>query len=198
MSEIAKSTGQADNNQASNNTEKTVFGFWLYLMTDCVLFASLFAMFAVLHNNTFGGPAGRDLFSLPYALVETLILLTSSFVCGLAMLAVYKKQKNTAVLLFAVTFILGLAFLGMEVSEFRHLVADGNSWQRSGFLSSYFTLVGTHGLHITVGLLWMAVLIIRVMRSGFSQVAIRRLVRRRDLDTLDSIAAAIEADLATE
>jgi len=175
MSEIAKSTGQADNNQASNNTEKTVFGFWLYLMTDCVLFASLFAMFAVLHNNTFGGPAGRDLFSLPYALVETLILLTSSFVCGLAMLAVYKKQKNTAVLLFAVTFILGLAFLGMEVSEFRHLVADGNSWQRSGFLSSYFTLVGTHGLHITVGLLWMAVLIIRVMRSGFSQVAIRRL-----------------------
>src|SRR5580693_1750556 len=99
-------------------TNRTVFGFWVYLMTDCVLFASLFATFAVLRNNTFGGPSGAQLFSLRYALTETLILLTSSFTCGLAVLAAQQRKKNLVVLLFSLTFLLGITFLSMELSEF--------------------------------------------------------------------------------
>ncbi|HSX31470.1 MAG TPA: cytochrome o ubiquinol oxidase subunit III [Candidatus Saccharimonadales bacterium] len=138
-------------------TEKTVFGFWVYLMTDCVLFAALFATYSVLHMNTYGGPNGHELFKLPYVLVETMALLTSSFTCGLAMISAQRNNKQQVLLWLAVTFLLGLTFLGLELSEFRHMVLEGNSWRRSGFLSSYFTLVGTHGLHITFGLIWMSV-----------------------------------------
>ena len=139
-------------------TEKTVFGFWVYLMTDCVLFASLFAVYAVLHGNTFGGPGGKDIFKLPYVMIETFALLTSSFTCGLAMLAAQRKAKQQVLFWLGVTFLLGITFLCLELNEFHHLVAEGNSWRRSGFLSSYFTLVGTHGLHITIGLIWMAIM----------------------------------------
>jgi cytochrome o ubiquinol oxidase subunit 3 len=154
---------------------KAIFGFWVYIMTDCVLFAGLFATYAVLHNSTFGGPSGRDLFSLPFVLTETLLLLTSSFTCGLAMLAAYRKDKAQVIFWFGVTFLLGLAFLTMELTEFRHLAAEGNSWRRSGFLSSFFTLVGTHGLHITVGLSWMVVMAAKVLRGGLTSANIRRL-----------------------
>lgn len=165
----------AEQTEAAKRHDKTVFGFWLYLMTDCVLFASLFAVYAVLHNNTFGGPTGRELFSLPYALTETLILLTSSFTCGLAILAAARKNKQAVLICFAITFMLGAAFLGMELTEFRHLAAEGNSWQRSGFLSSFFTLVGTHGLHITVGLLWTVVMLVQLVRRGLTHATVRRL-----------------------
>jgi cytochrome o ubiquinol oxidase subunit 3 len=154
---------------------KTTFGFWVYIMTDCVLFASLFAVYAVLHNNTFGGPSGHQLFDLPYVLGETLILLTSSFTCGLAMLSAEKRDKQKVLFWFGITFLLGLSFLGLELHEFRHLYLEGNSWRRSGFLSSYFVLVGTHGLHITVGLLWMAVMMVRVFKQNLSESTIRRL-----------------------
>jgi cytochrome o ubiquinol oxidase subunit 3 len=154
---------------------KAIFGFWVYIMTDCVLFAGLFATYAVLHNNTFGGPSGRELFSLPFVLTETLLLLTSSFTCGLAMLAAYRKDKALVIFWFGVTFLLGLAFLTMELTEFRHLAQEGNSWRRSGFLSSFFTLVGTHGLHITVGLSWMVVMAAKVLRGGLTSANIRRL-----------------------
>jgi cytochrome o ubiquinol oxidase subunit 3 len=154
---------------------KSLFGFWVYLMTDCVLFASLFATFAVLRNNTFGGPSGTQLFSLPFVLAETLILLTSSFVCGLAILAARRRDKRQVLILFGITFLLGLAFLSMEITEFHHLVVEGNSWRRSGFLSAFFTLVGTHGLHITVGLLWMMTLMIQVARKGLKTATVRRL-----------------------
>lgn len=139
-------------------TDKTVFGFWVYLMTDCVLFASLFAVYAVLHRNTFGGPSGYELFRLPYVLVETFALLISSFTCGLAMLAAQRNARKEVLFWLGVTFLLGLTFLCMELSEFHGMVQEGNSWRRSGFLSSYFTLVGTHGLHITFGLIWMSVM----------------------------------------
>jgi len=155
--------------------DKTIFGFWVYLMTDCVLFACLFATYAVLHANTAGGPSGAELFKLPAVLAETLILLTSSFTCGLAMLAVHKGKKAHVLAGFAVTFLLGAAFLAIELSEFRSLVIEGNSWWRSGFLSSFFTLVGTHGLHITIGLLWMVVMMVRLIRQGFSRNMLRRL-----------------------
>jgi cytochrome o ubiquinol oxidase subunit 3 len=175
MSE-AESAAMTDVIVPGQETEqKSVFGFWVYIMTDCVLFASLFATYGVLHNNTFGGPSAAKLFSLHYVLVETLLLLTSSFTCGLAMLAVNHGHRGKMLGWFGVTFILGLSFLVMEISEFAKFDRMGDSWRRSGFLSSYFTLVGTHGLHITIGLLWMLVMMIRVSRKGLSQVNIRRL-----------------------
>jgi cytochrome o ubiquinol oxidase subunit III len=158
-----------------HNTEKTVLGFWIYLMTDCVLFASLFAVYAVLHGNTYGGPGSKELFDLPYVLIETMLLLTSSFTCGLAMLAAQRRNKQQILFWLGVTALLGLSFLGMELSEFRHLVIDGNSWRRSGFLSSYFTLVGTHGLHITIGLIWMATMMLFVVKRGLTHGILKRL-----------------------
>lgn len=155
---------------------RTVFGFWLYLMTDCILFATLFAAYAVLHTHTYGGPSARELFSLPYALGETLMLLASSFTCGLAMLFAHRLQKNKSLILFAFTFLLGLSFLWMEGREFAHLIQEGNSWQKSAFLSSYFTLVGTHGLHIISGLLWIAVMFVQIVFFGFSLDVLKRLM----------------------
>ncbi len=154
---------------------KSLFGFWIYIMTDCVLFASLFATYAVLHGNTYGGPGAKELFSLNFVLAETLILLTSSFVCGLAMLAARRGDKRQVLMLFGLTFVLGLAFLGLELTEFHHLYAEGNSWRRSGFLSAFFTLVGTHGAHITSGLIWMGVMMVRVRQNGLTPVSLRRL-----------------------
>lgn len=154
---------------------RTIFGFWAYLMTDCILFAALFATYAVLHNNTYGGPSGRELFDMPYVLKETLVLLTSSFTCGLGIIAVEKRQKLQTYVWFIVTMLLGLTFLTMELKEFHHLAVTGDSWHRSGFLSSYFTLVGTHGLHITIGLLWMVIVLVQLGRRGFTKGVVRRL-----------------------
>jgi cytochrome o ubiquinol oxidase subunit 3 len=156
-------------------TEKTIFGFWVYLMTDCVLFASLFATFAVLRNNTYGGPSGETLFSPSFVLAETLILLISSFTCGLGILAARRGYLNRVLILFGITFLLGLAFLGLELREFSHLYNEGNSWRRSGFLSAFFTLVGTHGTHISFGLIWMAVMMLKVKKMGLSYMNIKRL-----------------------
>lgn len=154
---------------------KTPFGFWVYLMTDCVLFATLFATYAVLHRNTFGGPSGEELFSLPFVLTETLLLLTSSFTCGLAILGASAGSRRIVLVGLVVTFLLGAAFLGMELHEFAGLVHEGNNWQRSGFLSAFFTLVGTHGAHIAAGLIWIVVLGILVLRRGLTVHTIRKL-----------------------
>jgi len=175
MSEIAISERLKRQNEQQEADSKTIFGFWVYLMTDCLLFASLFATYAVLHGNTFGGPGGKELFDQPFALTETLILLTSSFTCGLATLAMHRRRKDQVMFWFAVTFALGIAFLAMELTEFTHLAHEGNSWRRSGFLTSFFTLVSTHGLHITTGLLWMAVMWIRLARGGLKRSIVRRL-----------------------
>lgn len=169
---IEQANTREEHRQADN---KTLFGFWVYIMTDCVLFASLFATYAVLHNNTNGGPSGSQLFDLHGALAETLLLLTSSFTCGLAMLAVHRRRKQAIYGWLIITFLLGAAFLALELTEFHHLAAAGNSWRRSGFLSAFFTLVGTHGLHITVGLTWMAAMFIKVARKGLTRANVRRL-----------------------
>lgn len=150
-------------------------GFWVYLMTDCILFASLFATFVVLRNNTFGGPSGADIFEMPFVLVETLILLTSSFLCGLGLLAARAGKKTMTLVLFGVTFALGVSFLAMELYEFTKLASEGYGWQRSGFLSAFFTLVGTHGAHILAGLIWMAVMMLRVVQVGLTESNVRRL-----------------------
>jgi cytochrome o ubiquinol oxidase subunit III len=162
-------------NEKQANESKTLFGFWVYLMTDCVLFASLFATFAVLRNNTYGGPTGSELFSLPFVLTETLVLLTSSYTSGLGLLAARRRDKNQVLFWFGITFLLGLFFLTMEVTEFHKLAMEGNSWRRSGFLSAFFTLVGTHGLHITSGLLWMGVMWFKVAKNGFKGQTVQRL-----------------------
>jgi cytochrome o ubiquinol oxidase subunit 3 len=175
MSEATLNSKISRASEEAHADSKTLFGFWVYLMTDCVLFASLFATFAVLHSNTFGGPSAHKLFNLHYALVETLLLLVSSFTCGLGLLAAQTKNKRLVMTWLIVTFLLGASFLVMEVHEFASFVHMGDSWRRSGFLSSYFTLVATHGLHITVGLLWMATMIFRVWKQGFTRTTQRQL-----------------------
>ncbi len=155
---------------------RTVFGFWSYLMTDCILFATLFAVYLVLHNNTFGGPSSKELYDLPYALTETFILLTSSFICGPAMLAAHRLKKHLVIAFFSIAFLLGLSFVIMEVSEFTKMVHEGNSWRKSAFLSSYFTLVGTHGLHVSIGLLWMLIMMVQVALRGITLITLKRLM----------------------
>ena len=178
MSELIADAKMVQLNKQIERSEKSstaVFVFWVYLMTDCVLFASLFAVFSVLRNNTYGGPSGAQLFSLPYVLIETLALLSSSFTCGLALLSAQRRHKKQTLLWLGVTFALGLTFLGLEITEFHKFVTMGDSWHRSGFLSSYFTLVGTHGAHITIGLLWMAVMGVFIYKRGLGPLALKRL-----------------------
>ncbi len=155
---------------------RTVLGFWIYLMTDCLIFASLFATYAVLKNNTFGGPTSQEIFSLPMTFAETMILLSSSVTCGFGMLSTVKDKKNWAILWFAVTFLLGASFIAIELTEFTHLVQEGHSWKVSGFLTSFFSLVGTHGLHVSFGLLWMLVMMGQLAWKGITIHTFRRLV----------------------
>lgn len=157
-------------------TDKVVFGFWIYIMSDCILFASIFATYAVLHNNTFGGDGAKELFSMPYVLVETFLLLTSSFTYGLAMLATNKQAKHQVLFWLFITFLLGLAFICMEVNEFHKLIGEGNTPQKSAFLSAFFTLVGTHGLHVSAGLVWMILLMLQVRQHGISAISTRKLM----------------------
>jgi cytochrome o ubiquinol oxidase subunit III len=154
-----------------------VFGFWIYLMTDLVIFAALFATFIVLRNATFGGPSGHTLFELPTVIEETLLLLSSSFTCSLATLAVHRKQRNWVIFWFLVTFVLGAAFLFLEIREFSQFIHEGAGPERSAFLSSFFILVGTHGFHITLGLLWMIVALFRVYLRPLSAMAISQIFR---------------------
>ena len=155
--------------------DRVMFGFWIYLMTDLLMFAVLFAVYAVLHNNTSGGATGRELFSLPLALAETLILLTSSFICGIAMIAARRGKKTQALVWFGVTFVLGVAFLSLELREFASFIREGHTLQSNAFLSSFFVLVGTHGLHITSGLLWMGITMIFVIKRGLNSHLVRKL-----------------------
>jgi cytochrome o ubiquinol oxidase subunit III len=152
-----------------------IFGFWLYILTDCILFATLFATYAVLHNNTFGGPSMKELTSLPYVFTETMLLLTSSFTYGLSMLALYKKNRPQVMFWLGLTFLLGLGFIGMEVNEFAHMIHEGHTWQTSGALSAFFTLVGTHGLHVFTGLIWMVVLMVQLAVYNIDSHMTRRL-----------------------
>jgi cytochrome o ubiquinol oxidase subunit 3 len=173
-------TYHADGHAGAHHPEhddgsKTTFGFWIYLMSDCLIFATLFATFGVLANATAGGPGGAVLFELPYVLGETLLLLISSFTFGMAMLGMQKRQHTTVISWLAVTFVFGAGFIGMEVVEFVKLIHDGAGPHVSAFLSSYFALVGTHGLHVTAGLLWIAVMMHQVYKFGLTGVTRRRL-----------------------
>jgi cytochrome o ubiquinol oxidase subunit 3 len=155
--------------------ERTLFGFWIYLMTDLLMFSVLFAVYSVLRNNTFGGETGHELFSLPLVLTETILLLTSSFTVGIAMIAARQSKQRQALIWFAITFALGLSFLLLEINEFATLFREGHTLQSNAFLSSYFVLVGTHGLHITFGLLWMAITMAFVVKRGLNPALARKL-----------------------
>lgn len=156
-------------------TDRVMFGFWVYLMTDLLMFAVLFAVYAVLSGATAGGPSAKDLFKPELALAETLILLTSSFTCGIAMIAARRANKNQVLIWFGITFLLGLAFLGIELYEFAEFIHEGHTWRTSAFLSSFFVLVGTHGLHITSGLLWLGVVLFFVIKRGLNSGMVRKL-----------------------
>lgn len=155
---------------------KALFGFWAYIMSDCLLFASIFATYAVLHTSTAGGPTSQELFSMPFVLVETLILLLSSFTYGLVTLYAHHHNSKKMVLAYlAITFVLGAMFLAMEFHEFSSLWHEGNGPGRSAFLSAFFTLVGTHGLHVTAGLIWMGTVFAQVWRNGVHEVTLRNI-----------------------
>ena len=155
--------------------QKTQLGFWIYLMTDCILFGTLFATYIVLRNGTNGGPAGSDIFDLQFVFIETIILLVSSLTCGLALLLTRYGKIRAAIVLLITTILLGASFLAMELVEFARLLGEGYGWQTSGFLTAFFTLVGVHGAHIAVGMIWLAVLTVRLIWRGSNQHMVRRL-----------------------
>lgn len=156
--------------------ETKVFGFWIYLMSDCILFASLFATYAVLVNGTAGGPSGKDIFDLKFVLVETFLLLFSSITYGMAMIAMNKGKVGGVNTWLFLTFLFGLGFVAMEIYEFHHLIAEGFGPDRSAFLSSFFALVGTHGLHVTSGLIWIIAMMIQVSKFGLTATNKTRLM----------------------
>jgi cytochrome o ubiquinol oxidase subunit 3 len=153
----------------------TLLGFWIYLMSDCLLFASLFATYAVLGRNYAGGPTGAELFDLTLIAINTGFLLMSSITFGFAMISAQAKKLGAAMLWLGVTGLLGLAFLSLELYEFYHLIHQGAGPQRSGFLTSFFALVGTHGLHVLFGFIWLVTLIVQLKKHGLSAENFRRL-----------------------
>jgi len=154
----------------------TLLGFWLYLMSDLLIFASLFAVYGVLGRSYAAGPTGADLFDLPLVAVNTAMLLFSSITYGFAMLSMQRRNIPGVLAWLAVTGLFGLAFLGIELYEFSHLIHQGAGPQRSAFLSSFFALVGTHGLHVTFGIVWLVVLMVQVQRYGLHAANQRRLL----------------------
>jgi cytochrome o ubiquinol oxidase subunit 3 len=160
---------------ASSDSQTPQLGFWLYLMTDCLLFASLFATFAVLRNNTAGSVGSADIVDMNYVLLQTLLLLTSSATSGFALITARAKQYTPALIWLLVTIVLGLGFLTLELHEFQTLIDDGHGWQTSAFLSAFFTLVGTHGLHILAGLVWASVLTWVLLFKGITARYLKQL-----------------------
>src|ERR1700712_1356222 len=153
----------------------TLLGFWLYLMSDCLVFACLFATYGVLGRNYAGGPTGAELFELPTVAINPSLLLLSSITYGFAVLEMQRNRVPAVLAWLAITGLFGLGFLGLELNEFAHLISEGNGPQRSAFLSSFFTLVGTHGLHVTFGIVWLVTLMVQVGKHGITPENKRRL-----------------------
>jgi cytochrome o ubiquinol oxidase subunit 3 len=154
----------------------TLLGFWIYLMSDALIFATLFATYGVLSSSFAGGPRPREIFELPLVAVNTGLLLVSSITYGMAMIDMQAGRKRAVQAWLAVTALFGAGFIGIELYEFGNLIAEGATPQRSAFLSAFFTLVGTHGLHVTFGLIWIGVMLAQVARRGLSVENRRRLV----------------------
>ena len=152
------------------------YGFWVFLLSDIIMFSAFFAAYAVLAGETAGGPGGRDLFDLTNVGLETGLLLLSSFTCGLATLSATARRESWFYAAMAATFVLGVAFVALEAREFAGMVAEGAGPQRSAFLSAFFTLVGCHGLHVTAGLLWLLTMMAQVFFKGFRDDIQRRIL----------------------
>jgi len=154
----------------------TLLGFWVYLMSDCLIFACLFAAYGVLGREFAGGPTAAEVLELPTVAVNTTLLLLSSITYGFAVLEMQRDRQNPMMMWLAVTGLLGAGFITLELREFAHLISIGAGPQRSAFLSSFFTLVGTHGLHVSSGILWLIVLMVQVGKKGLISANKRRLM----------------------
>jgi cytochrome o ubiquinol oxidase subunit III len=152
------------------------YGFWIFLLSDIIMFSAFFAAYAVLVGETAGGPSGKDLFNLGSVGLETACLLLSSFTCGLASIGARARRGLWFYGAMAVTFVLGAAFLSLEIREFAGMVARGAGPTRSAFLSAFFTLVGCHGLHVTAGLLWLLTMMAQVFAKGYRPDILRRVL----------------------
>ena len=174
---VAAAGGNGDEPAPPDVYEQRAFGFWLYLMSDAIIFSLLFATYAVMARNNAGGPTANTLFSLPNAFAETMLLLFSSITFGLATLAMKSGEKERMLSWLAVTFLLGLGFVGLEIREFHGMVRAGAGPDRSGVLSAFFTLVGTHGLHVTFGLIWILIMTSQVVIKGLTVPVTSRFLR---------------------
>ena len=170
-------TDYSETSQHVDTLDTRAFGFWIYLMSDLVLFSAIFATHAVLARSYAGGPTGKDLFDLTYTFSETLVLLFSSTACGLAMLAMHAGKKRRVLGWLVVTFLLGLGFITMEINEFSGMIRNGHGPSQSAYLSAFFTLVGTHGAHVAAGVVWMVVMAGQIAVKGLTRPVRSRLMR---------------------
>ncbi|MFC4808147.1 cytochrome o ubiquinol oxidase subunit III [Paenibacillus sp. GCM10023250] len=154
--------------------EMRTFGFWIYLMTDIMIFGTFFATYIVLRDSTAGGPGPGELFELGGVIASTFILLTSSYTCGLAVLAMQRGRTRALIGWLGITALLGAVFIGLEVKEFAQFASEGATMSTSAFLSAFFTLVGTHGIHVTIGLGWMIALMMQLAKQGITPVTRRK------------------------
>lgn len=177
QAESSASTVLASDHEETSDFEAREFGFWLYLMSDAIIFALLFATYVVMSQNIAAGPGGKMLFSLPHTMGETFLLLCSSLTFGFATLASMARQKGRVILWLIVTIALGIGFIAMELSEFRGMIDAGATPQVSGFLSAFFTLVGTHGLHVSFGMLGILVMMGQILTKGLTPPVLSRLYR---------------------
>nr|WP_169833528.1 cytochrome (ubi)quinol oxidase subunit III [Methylobrevis pamukkalensis] len=166
--------GHGEGGPASRYVTVT-YGFWMFLLSDIIMFSAFFAGYAVLSGATAGGPAARELFELPRVALQTGLLLTSSFTCGLGSLASHRRDMVWTQIWLLVTGLLGAGFLALEMQEFAVMVADSAGPTRSAFLSSFFALVGCHGLHVGLGLLWLGTMMAQIWVKGFRDDILRRL-----------------------
>jgi len=155
---------------------KVTFGFWSYIMTDFIMFAALFATYAVLHNNIYGGIGIAQVASMTPVLVQTIVMIAISLVFGFSLVALHRAKRCGVLFWLVVTFLLGLTFLGLEFHAFSAILASGYSWQSSAFLSAYFTLLGVHALHVVVGLIWIAILMIQIKMQNLTTMIKTRLI----------------------
>ena len=174
QSVTAHMSGHGSDHGHADQEELKVLGFWIFLVTDCLFFATFFAAYAVLHSHTNGGFTAKD-FDIPGFIAETFILLVSSFTSGIAVLAMHKGKKKALIGWLIVTAVLGATFVALEINEFVSMVAEGATLTKSAFLTSFFSLVGTHGVHVSFGILWMIGLMIQIAKRGITPVTTRKI-----------------------
>jgi len=173
--EFSHAAVKHDDHDHIDMSKVTPFAFWIYLMSDCLLFCSFFATYAVLFQNTAGSVSGKDIFELPYVAAETAALLLSSITYGFALIYAFRKRRAPTLAWLFITFIFGTVFISMEIYEFHHLIVQGYGPSTSAFLTAFFSLVGLHGLHVICGLVWMALMMREVMVKGLPTPTVTRL-----------------------